>query len=149
MSLLWLSVWLVALNLFLASAERCNVSSCSICTEDDKCYWCESTQQCRETGDLHRCKAQNYYYIQCDIDGLSFLLIFSIALLLFLLAAGCCCVCCCCYCRRRRRREYHLLESSRPSLQEQQANFQARRNEIRLQYGLDSNEANQTGSTEP
>ena len=149
-----LSVLLVALNLFLIAAEQCmpySETSCSICTEDEQCYWCESTQQCRywETGYLPRCKGENYYYRQCDVNGLSFWLIFSIALLLVLLAAGCCCVCCCCcYCRRRRRREYHLMESSRPGLQEQQVNFEARRNEIRLQYGLDSNEASLIGSTE-
>jgi len=119
MKLLWLFLGLVTLNLFLVAAEDCSPytnTDCSLCTENDECYWCESSNECKYWGygDLPhiKCKGQNYYFRQCNVNGLGFILIFSLALLLILFAIVCCCVCCCyCYIRRKRRREYTLLES--------------------------------------
>ena len=140
-------LWLVALNLFLVAAKDCtlyNGTDCSNCTEKEDCYWCESSKECADWkwGDIPNCKGQNYYFRQCDVNGLSFILIFSLALLLILVTIVCCCVCCCyCYIRRKRRREYTLLESRRASFQERQRQFQARRDEIRHKYGLDNSDA--------
>ena len=135
---MWPFLWLVTLNLFLVAAEDCSPytnTDCSLCTENDECYWCESSNECKYWGygDLPhiKCKGQNYYFRQCNVNGLGFILIFSLALLLILFAiVCCCCVCaCCCYCciRRRRRREYTLLESPRDS-QEQEIRPQIRVN---------------------
>ena len=147
MNFLWMVAWLLVLNLFLVAAEDCTLYSdtdCSNCTKKDDCYWCESSKECTDWkwGDIPECKDQNYYFRQCNVNGFSFILIFSLALLLILFTLVCCCVCCCCYCiRRRRRREYSLLESRRASFQERQRQFQARRDEIRHKYGLDSSDA--------
>ena len=146
MNCLWL--WLVVLNLFLVAAEDCspyNNKNCSICTENEQCYWCAASQKCSywEWGYYPKCKGQDYYYGQCNVNGLSFILLFVVALLLILFVVVCCCVCCCyCYIRRRRtRRGYSLLESPRPSVQERQMQFQGNRSETRLQNGLDSSDA--------
>jgi len=143
-----LLVSLVVLNLFLATAdEDCALYSnthCVNCTKKQDCYWCASSKECSDWkwGDFPQCKGQNYYFRQCDVNGLSFLLILSLALLLILITVVCCCVCCCyCYVKRRRQREYSLIENRRASFQERQRLFQARRDEIRHKYGLDGSDA--------
>lgn len=141
----------LVISVYEVKAEKCtdlNGTNCTSCTErGDKCYWCPDTDECLKWkwGKYPKCKGNRsrYFYGQCDLNGVGFVIVFSVALFLLLVIIVSCCVCCCCYCmKRRKRRGYHVVpaeSSERTAMRHRQ--FQARRNEIRHKYGLDTNDS--------
>lgn len=130
-------------------AESCghfNHTNCSSCVElkDENCYWCGESGECAKwdwsnypaTG----CK-QRYYYKQCDVNGLEFIVTFSVVLFLLVAAIIVCCICCCCCCcckRRGRKGRYELVprgEQDDRNDTVQRAHVHVRRIEIRRNYG--------------
>ena len=137
-----------------ATSQKCNVYSntnCSSCVQKSRdgghCYWCPSSGNKTTSGkcakwdwaDLPSCEGSKYYYRQCDVNGVAFIIIFSVGVFLILVAIVLCCVCCCCCVMRRRRRDrYERIRHVTEDPRDRQRYCQARRNEIRQQYGLDT-----------
>ena len=140
----------LVVSVYKASAELCedfNITNCSSCIEEGRdCYWCPDTNTCGEW-DWSRfpdCKGNSYFYKQCSLNGVGFIIVFSFALFLLLAAVLICCIFCCCYYMRRRRRSQYV---SLPNIEQNRRNertdmryrqFQARRDEIRHNYTNDS-----------
>ena len=132
------------------AAQACidlNHTNCTTCIEKgDDCYWCPATAQCLKW-DWARypdCKRSEYFYGQCGLSGVGIAIIFWIGVFLLIVAIVACCVCCCCCCiwrRRRRRGRYEPITRVTNDQQDQQRLFQARRDEIRHKYGLDTNDS--------
>lgn len=130
-------------------ADECsNLSdtSCTKCVSNgNNCYWCPDSSQCLKWNwrKYPECKGNGYFYGQCNLNGVGIIILFSFGLFLLLVAIVIACTCCwCCYMRHRRRREYvPLVYTERNSMQERQRQFQARRDEIRHKYGLDTNDS--------
>lgn len=126
-----------------------NGTNCASCTEKgDNCYWCPDTDECLEWnwGNYPSCKGNGYFYGQCDLNGVDFIIIFSVALFLLLVIIVICCVCCCCcYVKCRRRSEYvELTHYERNDMRHRrvQARQDARRNEIPRNYGPHTDDGN-------
>ena len=126
-------------------------TNCTTCIKKgDDCYWCPATAQCLKW-DWARypdCKGSEYFYGQCGLSGVGIIVLFSIGVFLLIVAIVACCVCCCCCSsccciiwRRRRRGSYEPIRRVREDPQDQQRLFQARREEIRHKYGLDTNDS--------
>ena len=122
-----------------------NATNCSSCIEKgDHCYWCPATRECVEWSwaDYPDCKDNRYFYGQCNLNGVGIIILFSVGVFLLLAAIVSCCVCCCCcYMRYRRRRHYRPVTITTDDMHERQRLFQARRDEIRHKYGLDTNDS--------
>ena len=146
-----IAVWLISVYNLNAEAYCSNYSgtNCSTCiNKGDDCYWCPATVECLEWnwGSL-KCKGNGYFYGQCDMNGVGFIIVFSFAIFLLLFILICCCICCCCcYLKRRKRREYVQLttpliirneRNGRSDMRHRQ--FHARPDEIRRKYGLEAN----------
>ena len=136
-----------------ATSQGCHEYSntnCSRCVEKGReghgdgghCYWCPSSGECAkwDWADFPSCEGSKYYYRQCDVNGVGFIIIFSVGVFLILVAIVLCCVCCCCCVMRRRRRRdrYERIRHVTEDPRDRQRYCQARRNEIRQQYGLDT-----------
>ena len=121
------------------SCNELNNTNCTSCIEEgDRCYWCPATGECSEWDwpDYPSCKGNRYFYGQCNLNGVGIIIVFSVGVFLLLVAiASCCICCCCCYTRHRRRRV------TTDDMHERQRLFQARRDEIRHKYGLDTNDS--------
>ena len=125
-------------------------TNCSWCVDKgNDCYWCPDTGLCAEwdISKTPNCKRSKYFYKQCNLNGAGFIVVFSIALFLLVVAIVSCCICgCCCYFRRRRRTRYVTLTNIEQSRRNERTDmrhrqFQARRDEIRHKYGLDTNDS--------
>ena len=123
-------------------------TKCAECVKIDDCYWCMHSQECSKWkwGDYPNCKGNEYFIGQCELNGVGIIIVFSFGVFLILVVVTACCICCCClYIRRRRRREYVVLNTyernGRRDMQERQRQFQARRDEIRHKYGLDTDDS--------
>ena len=125
-------------------------TNCSSCVKKGgDCYWCPDTGKCGQwdTTKTPDCKGSEYFYKQCNLNGAAFIVLLSFGLLLLLgVIVSCCIFCCCCYMKRRRRRQYVSLvnieqnrTNERTDIRNRQ--LQARRDEIRHKYGLDTNDS--------
>ena len=121
-----------------------NGTNCSSCIEKgndegNDCYWCPATGQCLEWNwaKYPGCSGDRYFYGQCNLNGVGIIILFSVGIfLLVVVIVSCCICCCCCYIRRRRRMRMYIVTTD-----ERQRLFQARRDEIRHKYGLDTNDS--------
>lgn len=131
------------------AAQQCNEldgMDCASCIDKgDDCYWCRATRKCLSWNwaDYPDCKGNTYFYGQCNLNGVGIIIVFSVGVFLLLAAIVSCCVCCCCCYRRHRRRRYYrpVTITTADDMHERQRLFQARRDEIRHKYGLDTNDS--------
>ena len=142
-----LTLIVLLFGVYKVKADECgrsNATNCFSCVEKGvNCYWCPDSGTCAEWDwiNLPDCK-QKYFYKQCDVNGLGFIVAFSIALFLLVVVIVSCCICCCCYCKRRgRRREYESMSHGERDGRNdrndtvQHAHVHVRRIEIRRNYG--------------
>ena len=132
------------------SCEDSNSTNCSSCVEQGRnCYWCPDTATCGEWdwSNSPDCKGNTYFYRQCSLNGVGFIIVFSFAIFLLLLVIVSCCIFCCCYyMRRRRRSQYVSLTNIEPNRNYERTDmrhrqFHARRDEVRYKYGIDTNDS--------
>lgn len=148
-------VVILAISLFhvTSAGENCSThtESCSSCINNgDNCYWCPDTSECLEWNwnTYPHCTGSKYFYGQCNFNGVSIIVVFSVVLFLLLVTMVVCCVCCCRCCKKgcRKKEPYVLLvpsDQNRPRRNnggERQRLFQARRVEIRQNYGVITND---------